>query len=359
MEGYNGNKNFTILHTAMLPVYFFDPTIDDTQSKVRGVGRYVQQLRLLLEDNCHFVPRLSDAPFDSILIHPFFHLLQDVGLPLRRTRVQIAVMHDIIVHTYPTHFPIGAKGALIRMINRLDLNNYQHIITDSQTSKSAIMAKYKLPEKKIHVLYPPVPQPTNQLKSVSDAVKELARLPYIIYVGDVTWNKNIVNIAEAVKKLPIRIIWVGRAFTSTPIASNPWHREFAQWKKLTYKDPQSVTAGYISDAELTYLYEHAVCNVLTSRDEGFGYSYAEAGRCATPSVLADRPIFHETAKQSALFADPEDPEEIAAAIEQLMHDQKLRDHLGQAAKKRSADFDPAVFLDQFTDLMRQIQKTYV
>ncbi len=358
MEGYNGNKNFTILHTAMLPVYFFDPTVDDTQSKVRGVGRYVQQLRLLLEDNCHFVPRLSDAPFDSILIHPFFHLLQDVGLPLRRTRVQIAVMHDIIVHTHPNHFPIGTKGALRQMINRLDLNNYQYIITDSQTSKSAITQKYKISDQNVHVLYPPVPQPTNDRKKVSDTVKELTRLPYVIYVGDVTWNKNIVNIARAVKKLPIRIIWVGRAFTSAPIAANPWHREFAQWKKLTYKDPQSVTAGYVTDAELTYLYEHAVCNILASRDEGFGYSYAEAGRCSTPSALADRPIFHETAQESALFVDPEDPDAIAAAVEQLMHDEKLRNRLGQAAKKRSADFDPALFLDQFTHLMRMVQKTY-
>ena len=342
----------------MVPVYIYDPTLDDTQSKVRGIGRYLQQLRQLLEDDCYFIPRLADAPFDSILIHPFFHLLQDVGLPLRRTRVQVAVIHDIIPLTYPRQFPVGTKGHLKRLVNRLDLYNYQHIITDSHTSKQAISTRLKVKPSTIHVVYPPVAPPIHDPKSVSAAVKELARLPYVIYVGDVTWNKNIATIARALKQLPIRVVWVGRAFTQTPTVDNPWHAEFAQWKQLTYKDPQSHIAGYVTDAELTYLYEHAVCNVLASRDEGFGYSYAEAGQCGTPSVLADRPIFHEVAQEAALFADPEDPTSLKNAVEQLMHDATLRKQLGQAAKKRSEDFGPIPFVNGLNALLHTLQQSY-
>ena len=89
--------------------------------------------------------------------------------------------------------------------------------------------------------------------------------------------------------------------------------------------------------------------MLLSRDEGFGYSYFEAAAVRTPSVLADEPIFHETAASTALFAEAEQPSKIAAAIEILVKDAAFRNTLGNDAYQRVLSFNTEIFKRNFLD----------
>ena len=41
---------------------------------------------------------------------------------------------------------------------------------------------------------------------------------YVLYVGDATWNKNLVNIARAIKLADVHCVFVGKVFqTNTQI----------------------------------------------------------------------------------------------------------------------------------------------
>ncbi|MCJ1694904.1 glycosyltransferase [Rathayibacter caricis] len=81
-------------------------------------------------------------------------------------------------------------------------------------------------------------------------------------------------------------------------------------------DERSVVfLGRVSDGELRWLYEHAAVTIYCSLDEGFGLPPVEAAAFGSPLVVSDRPIFRETVREHAVFADPLDPASIAAAVD--------------------------------------------
>ena len=121
-----------------MKITVYDPTASDVQSKVRGIGRYLQTLRELLPPDALFVPRVEEVPYDSVFLNPFFNLLQP---PLTNKRVavkQAAVIHDVIPLQFPAQFPIGLRGKLNVWRNKKILNTYDLVITDSETSKEHI-----------------------------------------------------------------------------------------------------------------------------------------------------------------------------------------------------------------------------
>lgn len=337
----------------MSSISIYDPTASDELSKVRGVGRYVQILRENLKNDALFTSNLDEVPKHSTFVNPFFNFLQQ-PLKIRRiSRKQVAVIHDIIPLKYPKHYPVGIKGGVYKRINRLTLRRYDLIITSSKSSKLDLITLLNVPERIIHVVYPIL---STSFFNNKERKPSTFTVPdtFLLYVGDATWNKNLVTLAKAIKLGSTACIFAGKVFSSY-MNQNPDHmthpelQELKQFLKLAKGDGRFIFPGFISDEELVYLYKHAAANVLVSRDEGFGYSFLEAAALHTPSVLADEPIFHETAKESALFAKTNSSKDIAEKLQEITKNSSLRKILAEKAYKRSKDFGPAAFKKQFID----------
>ena len=97
--------------------------------------------------------------------------------------------------------------------------------------------------------------------------------------------------------------------------------------------------GYLSDKELRYFYNLTEAFVYPSFYEGFGFPIIEAFCCGAPVVTSNVSSCPEIAKDSALIVDPESPEQIADAIENIITDQKLKEKLKLDGLKRSENFD--------------------
>jgi len=78
-----------------------------------------------------------------------------------------------------------------------------------------------------------------------------------------------------------------------------------------------VFSGFVSTAELRWLYENCAQMVFLSLDEGFGLPPLEALAFGAPVLASDRPVFHETLGDRATFVDPLDPQAIAAAVRSI------------------------------------------
>ncbi len=342
----------------MLPLYIYDPTATDEMSRVRGVGRYVQILRECLGNEAIFTNKVTTIPFESTLINPFFDPLKKPLLSRRVTKKQIAVIHDLIPLKYPTHFPIGLKGRLNVFLNKLSLRNYDSIITDSEASKRDIVQILKINPEKIFVIYPTIADVFYD-KIASAAPRNDIRLStrsYFLYVGDATWNKNLVNLAKAIQIANVSCVFVGKVFSGVhhdaPL-QNPWLKELHEFLTIAKNDKRFIFPGYVSDVDLVGLYKGAIANILVSRDEGFGFSYFEAASQSTPSLLSDIPIFHETAGATALFANPHDPQIIAKVILQFIHDKKQRNKLGKDSYERTPQFSKEKFKEQVIQLLKE------
>lgn len=374
-----------------LPVYIYDPTAADAQSKVRGIGRYLQVLQENLSDIAQFTADLTTIPKESIFINPFFNPLQKPSKIGKRAHKQVAVIHDLITIKYPQHFPIGLKARWYKFLNRFALKSYDLIVTDSMHSKKDIVQILKIPEKKVLVIYPTVsniflphldenpdahhPFHSEENHSVqeytqfewsrfteNEKIKNLS--DYVLYVGDATWNKNIVNVAKAIKIANIPCVFVGKVFDScasllaTPVNQiHPWQKELYEFAKEVQNNPLFIFPGFISDIELLQLYKQAKANILLSFDEGFGFSFVEAAYMSTPSVLSLTTILKETAKDDANFANPLDPKDIAQKIVELFYDRAKREKMSVKAFERAQDFNKVQFKNGWTQLFDYLNRS--
>lgn len=330
------------------PIYVYDPTAHDDLSRVRGIGRFLQILHENLEKECIFTSNISSVPQDSTFINPFFNILAPPLITKRIAKKQIAVIHDLIPLKYPQHFPIGIRGNINVFRNKHALKHYDNIITNSETTKTDVMSMLKIPSEKITVIYPIVAKLFHSHNTSTETtplplLKDLPR--YFLYVGDATWNKNLVNLALAIKRTNIPCIFVGKVFTAETIETtkNVWQKELNEFFHVIHNDPLFVFPGYVLDAHLIHLYKNSICNVLVSKDEGFGFSYVEAGTLGTPSVLSDIPALHETAQKTALFANPTSSAEIAQQLQTFANDPQKREVYGNLAVERSHYFVADIF----------------
>ena len=339
------------------PVYVFDPTSGDSLSRVRGIGRYLQTLHENFSEEFTFVDRVHKIARHSIFINPFFNFLAPPLIMRRVAKRQVAVIHDIIPLKYPRHFPVGIKGSVTIFLNKLALRLYDLIITDSEASKHDIVRHLGIDEQLIRVVYPTISTAYFQADNESDdkLPENLQPNSYYIYVGDATWNKNLLNIAKAVRKADVTCVFVGKIFSKTPteLSTHPWTRELHDFRTFVDNDKRFIFPGFIDDGTLRTLYRNAVANILVSRDEGFGLSYVEAAACKTPTIAADTPVQVEIAQDGALFADPENVDSIAATIRTTQTDPDRLKTLASAAAKRSLFFQPSTFKRTYLAAIRE------
>lgn len=337
----------------MKPICIIDPTISDPLSSGRGGGRVVQLLKDYCSEEISFIDNPSKVPSQSTLVMPFWFPFHPPQLIKTQAKKKILVIFDVIPLKYQNYFPIGIKGHLFKKINSLQARSYDHIITISETSKKDIIKYLGIPKEKISVVYLTIGKnflkPTQIQNDFNVKPHE-----YCLYVGDVNWNKNLPNLARAVKLGDCPCVFVGRPFSkqSRKIALsntnlNPWLSSFREFLEIAEGDKRFIFPEQVSDNDLTWFYKNALCNILVSYDEGFGLSYIEAGHFKTPSILSDKPIFHEIAGDSALFVNPDKPQEIASAMITLNDDKKSRENLSSKTHNRSLFFSSKSFASSF------------
>ncbi len=339
----SAKKTVSNFYNMKQKVFVYDSTLKDEKSAVRGIGRYLQILKENFSDDFVFINKLPATNYQLLttFINPFLNFLQRPLTLKRIAQKQIAVIHDLIPLKYPRHFPAGVRGNINIFLNKLALRNYDLIITDSEVSKKDIINILRINENKIKVIYPCLPKvflnPPNSY---------LLTPNFCLYVGDATWNKNLVNIARAIKIANVTCVFVGKVFENTPTL-HPWQREFKQFLDETKDDKRFIFLGYVKDYELLKLYEQASVNLLLSSAEGFGFSYLEAANFSCPSLLSDIPVLKEISNNQALFADPKNPHDIADKINEIYFDKTLRNKIGTDAKKRSKFFSAKKFKKEF------------
>ncbi len=343
----------------MLPIYVYDPSSDDSLQASRGGGRVLQLIRENGKDlDLHFISRPSDAPRESILLIPTWYPFKKPLVRGRVARRQIQVIFDPVPHKFSNHFPTGLKGNLFFRINSFCLKKFDEIWTISDHSKQDLQTVLQIPAKQVKVLHLCV----NRGVSSKHLSPTLPRTPlpgtFFLYVGDVNWNKNLVNLAKAIMAQPLPCVFVGRPFgkkereVAKANTTDEWTRPYREFLNIAEGDPRFILLGYASESELLWLYQNCLANVLVSFDEGFGLSYIESAAQKTPSLLSDVEIFHETAGDTALLVDPNNHTDIAKGLAKLAADTDYREELGKQAYDRYVKFfHPDIFKKRLRELL--------
>lgn len=312
-----------------------------TGHSVRGIGTYTKSLVQEFKKgnwpvDFNFFENPSTPPPEVDIIHyPYFDLFFRT-LPLKKSIGRVVTIHDVIPLVFPQHFPSGLKGYINLFFQKKALKNTNFVICDSQTSKIDIAEKLSYPKEKIKVIHL---APGKNFKKITDqkklnVVKKKYKIPdeFVLYVGDVNWNKNILNLIEAIKISKVNLVAVGEALCDSEIIQT---RELEKLIKSLNLEQKITRTGYVPEEDLVAIYNLAKLTVLPSFYEGFGLPVLESMACGTPVICSNNSSLSEIVKEEAFFIDPSNQSDIAQKIQDVLNlpikekqslSQRLNDH---------------------------------
>jgi glycosyltransferase involved in cell wall biosynthesis len=213
------------------------------------------------------------------------------------------------------------------------------IVTCSEASKQDIVELIGVAPEKVTVCHGAadtalVPMPRDAAKKKVMADHGL-REPYILFVSTREPRKNVVGLLRAFKRVarlaPHQLILVGGPGWGLP----PIEKMTAE---MGIADRVKVL-GYVPTHEaLAALYGAADLFVLPSWYEGFGLPVLEAMTCGCPVVTSPVASLPEVAGDAAQYADPGEPEAIAAAMLAVLGDRALRARMAEAGHAQARKF---------------------
>lgn len=265
-------------------------------------------------------------PKNADLVHiPYFSPYERT-LSLFKTKAKlVATIHDLNPVIFYEHFPPGNRGYLTWLLQRYLLKrNVSDIIVDSEAVKNDIGNHADFSEEHISVVYLAAdkkfrPLETDQ-RELHHERRDKYNLPekFVLYVGDILWNKNIPSLIEAAQKINVTLVIVGKQAASKEVDKNhPWNRDLAKVQKIAQKDERIKTLGYVPDEDLIKLYNLASVYCQPSHYEGFGLPVLEAMACGCPVVVSDRGGLPEIVQDAGIYVDPADTRSIADGIGEI------------------------------------------
>ena len=246
-----------------------------------------------------------------------FHF-SDWMFPRQRRGVRATTIHDLV----PLRHPEWVHPQTHRMHSR----KYEHaaqtcdvIVVNSEFTAGEVVELLGVPRERISVAYPGL----GPLFGVDGPSRDLGG-PYVLTVATLERRKNLETLLDAMTLVRERHPELRLAVAGAP-----------GWQAPSLEAPGVVPLGYVEDAELAALYRGSQVFVYPSRFEGFGMPIVEAMACGIPVVASSHRSLDEASGAAALRADPESPEEMAAAIDRALSE---RDGLAAAGSAHASRF---------------------
>ena len=254
----------------------------------------------------------------------------------------VVTVHDLIHKTFPQSQTTQATETVDQYMRDIVLKA-DRIICISENTRRDLHQFFDIPTAKTCVVYNGVdhdlfypisqeerPKTTSQLDSLG------INKPYILYVGTLEPRKNLTGLLESFALLKSKNIFRG---VLVVVGMKGWMSENIGLliKKLGIEKDVFFT-GFVSDSELSLLYNRTELFVFPSFYEGFGFPILEAFSCGAAVITSKTSSCLEIAGDAALTIDPQDTRKIAEAMEQVLTDKTLNESLRKAGLKRAQEF---------------------
>lgn len=249
--------------------------------------------------------------------------------PIMYRRLRVTTVHDLtLLNTYNSDknwLTYHTKQLAGRFIFKKIGRDSALIICPSEYTKREYASYAGVNPDKITVTY--------EAADPADKVYEKYDLPfkkYLLYVGTQSDYKNLIRLSDAHQKLlakypDLGLVFVGRINESpTGVA--------AHVKKMGYENVHFT--GFIPDKQRNWLFKNCESYIFPSLMEGFGLPGLEAIANSAPVVSSNATCLPEIYGDAVEYFDPLDVGDMAAAIDRVLSDDKLRTQLIKRGQKQ-------------------------
>lgn len=245
-------------------------------------------------------------------------------------------IHDTLFESNPEFY---SKFFVLRsrLLMRRSARKSALVFSVSDFSRRELIKAYQLHSERVSTVpngvdcarFHPRHEPAPELEAFG-----LAGGAYLLTVGRLDTRKNHINLLRAFELLPKprpKLVIIGQ-------------RDFGYAAILAmigadHLKDEVVLLENINDDLLPVFYRNAAMLVYPSRAEGFGMPILEAMASGIPVVTSKNTALQEVGGDAVLYADPESPELIAAAISGVLNDARLGADLVRRGMQRAAEYN--------------------
>ena len=276
-------------------------------------------------------PTARDVPADLDLMH------YPVTVPIPSTSLpRVTTVYDVQHHDLPQFFS-PFERAYRRWAYDGAARAADVVITTSAWSKERLVELLGLEPERVEAVhmgvdlerFTPEPSPLDERLPGELGLPER----FVIYPANLWPHKNHQRLVEGLARADDRDV----ALVLTG-------RDFGRGEEITAHaaklgvGKRVLHLGYVDREAVPALYRLAQAMVFPSLYEGFGSPPLEAMACGCPVAASPRGSLAEVCGGAALELEPESAESIAAAIDSLSADAKLRERLAAAGLERARCF---------------------
>jgi glycosyltransferase involved in cell wall biosynthesis len=318
-------------------------------SPLTGVGHYTQELARNLavvapSDSFTLVSpqgllkrRWWSAGLPVYLLQNSFDLFHGTNyeIPLWSRRPTVVTIHDLSLLLHPQ---FHEKRLAWRGRWRLPLmaKKASKIITPSNSVKTEVCQAFGVDGEKVMVT-PEAPRPVFKRKEDPELLRRLGiDGDFILFVGTIEPRKNLRRLVEAFERVlrstalsPKLVIAGGQGWLMNDFVS------FIREKGI---EDRICLTGYLEEADLCGLYSACSAFVYPSLYEGFGLPPLEAMACGAPVITSRISSLLETVGDAARLVDPNDVEDLAQGIVEMLSDVGMREHYAEQGSKQVKKF---------------------
>jgi len=263
----------------------------------------------------------------------------DHFLPPHRCARRIYTVHDVIVLSRP-ELVLDYHRRFVETQLPAWRRDGTRFIAVSEFTRQEMMRLLGTPGERIRVIHNAVgpefrPMTSESERAALTAFRAAHGLAprFLLGIGNPNPNKNLVNVLQAAALVLERT----RRVDQVVLCGNQgWPDGLLRRQAERLGDRLRMVS--LPRRDMPQLYAAASALVFPSLYEGFGLPVLEAMACGTPVVVSRVAALPETAGEAALYADPDDPEAIAAQTLALVEDDALREDLTARGLKRAAGF---------------------
>ena len=258
----------------------------------------------------------------------------------------VPVIYDMVAFD-GAHRPNRRSAAIERLTLGLAVRRSRAFLAISGATASDFEARFPRAAGRVTVAPLGVaPQLAAELSA--DQRGRLPRPGFVLAVGTLEPRKNLPRLVRAYRLLGES---VQEEHPIVVVGELGWDAD-ATLDSLRALGDRCVMLGHVSDGVLAELYRRCGVFCYPSLYEGFGLPVLEAMAAGAAVVTSSVSSLPEVGGDAVEYADPLDPESIAAAMRRVLGSPERRAELGAAGRERAAMFDWARTAEIVLEVLR-------